>query len=128
MAKVEKFFKCEACGNIVFMLEDGGGELICCGSPMDQLEELTAEMKNEKHVPVVEKTDGGYKVTVGSTPHPMVDAHWIQWIELQTPTQSLFAFLNPGDEPCAVFKTDEEVVTVREYCNLHGLWVNREEL
>lgn len=125
---VEKYYKCEACGNIVFMLEDGGGTMECCGAPMELLEELTAEMKNEKHVPVVEKIEGGYKVTVGSTPHPMLAAHWIQWIELQTPTQSLFAYLNPDQEPSAVFMTEEPVVAAREYCNLHGLWVNKEEL
>ena len=94
---------------------------------MTHVKELAAEMDNEKHVPVVEKVDVGYKVMVGSIPHPMLVTQWIQWIELQTPSQSSFAFLNPEDEPEVVLSTDEEVVAVREYCNLHGLWINKEE-
>lgn len=124
MVKRLEVFKCEHCGNIVLALQGGAGELVCCGEPMKLMEEQTAEMKNEKHVPVIEEIDGGYKVTVGSTPHPMLEAHYIQWIELLTDKQTLIAFLEPGDEPHAFFYTKEKALAAREYCNLHGLWKN----
>ena len=73
-------------------------------------------------MPVIEKIDGGYKVTVGSVAHPMTEEHYIPWIELIADGQSLTAFLKPGDKPEAVFKTDAAKVTAREYCNLHGVW------
>lgn len=115
-------YKCEECGNIVELMYAGGGELVCCGAPMKHLEPSTADSTTEKHVPVIEKMDGGYKVIVGSTLHPMVEAHYIQWIELVTEKQTLIAFLEPDSEPAAIFKTDEKVLMAREYCNLHGLW------
>ena len=124
MVKRLEVYKCEKCSNIVLALQGGAGELVCCGEPMTLLEEQTAEMKNEKHVPVIEKVDNGYKVTVGSTLHPMLDAHYIQWIELLTEKQTLIAFLEPNEEPVAFFATEEKVLGAREYCNLHGLWKN----
>lgn len=114
--------KCEVCGNIVEVLENGGGELHCCGQPMTVIEEKTADSATEKHVPVVEKTDKGYSVVVGSTIHPMLDKHYIQWIELVTEAGTEIKFLNPGDEPKAVFETSAKPLFAREYCNLHSLW------
>lgn len=76
----------------------------------------------EKHVPVITKIDGGYKVSVGSVAHPMEEKHYIQWIELIAGNQSLTCFLQPGDKPEAVFMTDAGKVTARAYCNLHGHW------
>jgi superoxide reductase len=117
-------YKCEECGNIVEVLHWGGGDLVCCGENMKLMEEKSADSTTEKHVPVVEAIQGGYKVTVGSTLHPMKEEHYIEWIELITETDTLITFLKPGDEPVAIFKTDEKAVMAREYCNLHGLWKN----
>ncbi len=124
MAKRLEVYKCELCGNIVEVLDAGAGTLVCCGQNMTKLEEKTADSATEKHVPVIEKVDGGYKVTVGSTLHPMVDEHWIQWIELIADGISYKQFLNPGDKPEAFFCVAEaKEVCAREYCNLHGLWL-----
>lgn len=117
-------YKCGVCGNIVEVEFVGGGALVCCGQEMNLLEEKSADSATEKHVPVIENIAGGYKVTVGSTLHPMKEEHFIQWIELITETETLITFLNPGDEPVAIFKTDEKAIKAREYCNLHGLWKN----
>lgn len=117
-------YKCEECGNIVEVLHWGGGDLVCCGENMKLMEEKSADSTTEKHVPVVEAIQGGYKVTVGSTLHPMKEEHYIEWIELITETDTLITFLKPGDEPVAIFKTDEKALMAREYCNLHGLWKN----
>lgn len=115
-------FKCGVCGNIVEVLHASGGELVCCGQPMTALVENTTDGAKEKHVPVVEKIPGGYKVAVGSVAHPMLDAHYIEWIELIADGVSYLAFLKPGAAPEATFLIDADKVTVREYCNLHGLW------
>ena len=110
-------YKCTHCGNIVEVLHGGGASLVCCGE-----KEGSTDGAMEKHVPVIEKIDGGYKVSVGSVAHPMDENHYIQWIELLAGDQSLTCFLKPGDKPEAVFKTDAEKVIAREYCNLHGHW------
>ena len=122
MAKRLEVYKCNLCGNIVEVLTGGAGELVCCGQPMQLLDEKTADAATEKHVPVIEKFDGGYKVTVGSTLHPMVDDHYIEWIELLADGKAYRQFLNPGDAPEAVFNVKAETVSAREYCNKHGLW------
>ncbi len=72
--------------------------------------------------PVIEKIDGGYKVVVGSTLHPMEEKHYIEWIQLMSGDASIRAFLKPGDAPEAVFMCDFDDVSAREYCNVHGLW------
>ena len=82
----------------------------------------SADWKNEKHVPVIEKTKSGYKVNVGSVAHPMADDHFIEWIELIAGEESYRRFLKPGDTPEAVFAVSAETVTARAHCNLHGVW------
>ncbi|MCK4911395.1 MAG: hypothetical protein KAR83_07120, partial [Thermodesulfovibrionales bacterium] len=82
----------------------------------------STDAAQEKHVPVIEKTGSGYKVTVGSVPHPMEQEHYIQWIELIADGVSYWKFLKPGDAPEAEFCIQAESVTAREYCNKHGLW------
>ena len=122
MAKKNEIYKCEKSGLMVEVLQDAEGTPMCCGEPMKLLRENTTDGAKEKHVPVVEKIEGGYRVTVGSVEHPMTDAHYIQWIELVTPTAVLRHNLTPQDKPVAEFKTDATEVEAREYCNLHGLW------
>ena len=122
MAERLEVYKCEDCGNIVEVLHGGGGELVCCGDPMVQLVENTVDAAKEKHVPVIEKIDGGYKVSVGSVAHPMEEKHYIEWIELVAGDTAYRQFLNPGDAPEAVFMVDAAEVSAREFCNLHGLW------
>jgi len=122
MAKQLEVYKCELCGNIVEVLHGGGGELVCCGEPMKLYEEKTADAATEKHVPVIEKVEGGIKVTVGSVPHPMTDEHCIEWIELLADGKAYRQFLKPGDAPEALFPVVAEGVSARELCNVHGLW------
>ena len=90
--------------------------------PMKRLAESTADAATEKHVPVIEKIDGGYKVKVGSVPHPMTDEHYIEWIELLADGAACRQFLEPGQAAEAVFKIAAETVSARELCNVHGLW------
>jgi len=122
MTKLNEVYKCEVCGNIVQMNHASAGELVCCTKPMVLLEEKTADSSTEKHVPVIQTIEGGYKVTVGSTLHPMTEEHYIEWIELIEGDKVQKQFLKPGDAPEAVFMTDAKGVTARSYCNLHSFW------
>jgi len=115
-------YKCGVCGNIVTVMHVGGGPLVCCDEDMNLLEEKTAEAATEKHVPVIEKIAGGFKVTVGSVPHPMEEKHFIEWIALQAADASHVQFLKPGAPPEAAFKVDAAEASAREYCSVHGLW------
>lgn len=117
-----QIYRCSICGNVVEVLHVGGGTLVCCGQPMELLEEKTEEEGQEKHVPVVEKIEGGFKVKVGSVPHPMEENHFIEWIELVVDGKSYKQFLNPGQEPEAVFWIEGNEVLAREYCTIHGFW------
>jgi len=122
MAERLQIYKCMVCGNIVEVLYGSNGELVCCGQPMELLEEKTADATTEKHVPVIERTDSGYKVTVGSTLHPMEEKHYIEWIEIIADGRAYRQFLNPGDAPEAEFCVQADSITAREHCNVHGLW------
>ena len=122
MTKKNEIYKCPTCGNIVEVLQVGAGELVCCGAPMVLMAENTVDAAKEKHVPEITKIDGGYKVVVGSTAHPMEEKHWIEWIELIADGKVDRQELNPGDAPEATFKVKADKVEVRELCNLHGVW------
>lgn len=124
MTEKNQVYKCNICGNIVEVLHEGGGDLVCCGEPMILLKENTVDASLEKHVPVFEKTKTGIIVKVGSVPHPMEEKHYIEWIEVITKdNKSDKKFLSPGDSPEAEFSIPlEKVLFAREYCNLHGLW------
>lgn len=122
MTNLHEVYKCTVCGNVVAVVFASKGELSCCGQPMKLMKEGATDGAKEKHVPVIEKIADGYKVTVGSVPHPMQDDHWIEWIELIADGKSYRAFLKPGEAPVATFCLKADTVVAREYCNLHGLW------
>jgi superoxide reductase len=117
-----QIYRCGVCGNIVEVVHAGGGTLVCCGKKMILVEAGVTDAAQEKHVPVVEKIDGGVKVKVGSVAHPMEDKHYIEWIEVIADGMAYRRFLSPGDPPEAVFMLKADRLTAREYCNLHGLW------
>lgn len=119
-----QMLKCDLCKAVLEVLVASPAEPpVCCGQTMQALKENSVDAAKEKHVPVIEKIDGGYKVKVGSVAHPMTPEHYITTIELIAGNQVLRANLTPSDQPEAVFKTDATAVKAREYCNLHGLWV-----
>ena len=114
MTERYQIYKCEVCGNIIEMLHGGVGELVCCGAPMRLYEENTVDAAKEKHVPVVEKIDGGFKVKVGSAPHPMEEKHYIEWIEIIADDKAYRKFLKPGVPAEAIFMIDaDNVVAAR---------------
>jgi superoxide reductase len=125
MTELKQIYKCEVCGNIVEVVHNSGGTLKCCGQAMNLIVENTVDAAKEKHVPVIEKVEGGVLVKVGSVEHPMLENHYIEWIEVHTEKKVYKKFLKPGDKPEAFFKLEEEVLFAREYCNLHGLWVQK---
>lgn len=121
--KDTKFYICAHCGNVVEMVHDAGVKPVCCGQKMDLLNPNTVEASGEKHIPAVSVKDGVVSVNVGSVDHPMVDAHFIQWVQLQTDKGSQRKYLNPGEAPKVTFHLgDDKALAVYAYCNLHGLW------
>ena len=123
MAVVNDVYKCELCGHVVEAVHDGAGTLECCNQPMTAVTENTEDAAQEKHVPVVEKTETGVCVTVGSVEHPMDEDHLIEWVEVIADGKSCTQFLKAGEAPKACFcLCSESVSSVRAYCNLHGLW------
>ncbi len=118
-----KFYVCKICGNIVGMIFSSGVEIYCCGEPMTELEANTVDASKEKHVPAVTVNGDTVTVTVGAVAHPMVDAHYIQWIYLETEHGGQRKCLSPGDAPTVSFALkDDKPVAAYAYCNLHGLW------
>jgi superoxide reductase len=135
MIAQKQIYKCSVCGNIVEVLHVGGGQLVCCGKPMELLQEKTQDVGLEKHVPIIEKIPvpsafGGatgqasnrIKVKIGSVLHPMEEKHYIEWIEIIIDGKCCRKFLKPGDKPEVEFEIKSDNITAREYCNIHGLW------
>ena len=121
--KNTKFYICPHCGNIVEMVHDSGVKPFCCGQKMNELVPNTVEASGEKHIPAVKVEGSIVEVNVGSVDHPMVDVHWIEWIQLVTDKGSYRKWLNPGEAPNVIFRLGEEKpIAVYAYCNLHGLW------
>lgn len=119
-----KFYVCETCGNLVEMIKETAVPVMCCGQKMKELIPGTSDGAAEKHVPVYTVSGNTVSVSVGSVEHPMVDAHYIEWIAVETAKGAQRKVLNPGDKPYAEFvlTEDDAVVAVYAYCNLHGLW------
>jgi superoxide reductase len=126
MTKKLQVFKCEICGNIVEVLHEGVGQLVCCNQPMKLAEENVVDAAVEKHVPVIEETADGVKVSVGSVAHPMEEKHHIEWVERISDGRTCRKDLKPGDSPEAEFVGRLGPIRVRAYCNLHGLWKSDE--
>lgn len=123
MTKVNEIYKCEICGNMVILIQDGVGELVCCNQPMALQKANTKEMAAEKHLPVVTKTARGFKVSIGKIDHPMATDHYIQSILVYFEDgKSGRKDLLPGDSPSAEFFMDKMPKYVQAYCNIHGLW------
>ena len=122
MSKLHEIYLCSQCGQIVEIMHGAKPDMICCSKIMKRVVENTKEAATEKHIPIIEKIDGGYKVFVGEVEHPMENGHSIQWIQLFAGNEVYQKHLKPVDKPEAIFMTNHKEVTARAYCNLHGLW------
>ncbi len=122
MTEKKQIYKCNVCGNIVEVLHNGAGELVCCNQPMKLQSENAVDASNEKHVPIIEEDEQGVIVKVGSVEHPMDEDHYIEWIEISTDKGSSKKFLKPGKPAQAMFPVKAKNIRARAYCNLHGLW------
>lgn len=120
----QKFYICEHCGNMIAMVKNSGVPVMCCGQKMTEIVPNTQEAATEKHLPVWTVEGNKVKVSVGSVAHPMIEAHYIEWVSLQTKFGNQRKVLNPGDAPeiCFSICEGDEVEAVYAYCNLHGLW------
>ncbi|MDD4937626.1 MAG: desulfoferrodoxin [Candidatus Shapirobacteria bacterium] len=122
MTKINQIYRCAVCGNIVEVLHTGVGQLVCCGQPMDLLVAKNKDIGYEKHVPIIKKTETGIEIKVGSTPHPMEENHYIEFIEIIADGKIYREFLKPGDTPTVNFEIKANKIKAIGYCNVHGLW------
>ena len=122
MTNLNEVYKCAICGNIVEVMHPAGGQLVCCGQAMNLQVENTTDAAVEKHVPMIEKTETGFRVSIGAVAHPMTAEHYIEWVEVLADGKVYRKNLQPGDEPVAEFCITADVVSARAYCNLHGHW------
>ncbi|MCK5491966.1 MAG: desulfoferrodoxin [Candidatus Omnitrophica bacterium] len=126
MTQLRELYRCEICGNVVEIAHQGAPALVCCEQPMIKLEARTEDEGKEKHVPIIEETDNGINVKVGSIEHPMEEKHYIKFIEFLLKDKIMRVELKPGQTPeakCCALK--EDVLEVREFCTIHGLWKNK---
>ena len=123
MTKRFEVYKCQNCGNITEVLHVGVGTLACCSQNMTLVTENTVDAAKEKHIPFVSKVSNGIKAKIGEVTHPMEEKHYIEWIQvISADGTSDRKFLKPGQSPEAEFCGVDDKSTVREYCNIHGLW------
>jgi superoxide reductase len=123
MSQKRELYHCTLCGNVIEVAYPGSTPFICCGKEMEKLEAKSVDTGTEKHRPVVEASGAGITVKVGSVEHPMTAEHHIAFIEVLTADKVCRAELSPDGKPQASFPIAlKDVLTVRSYCNLHGLW------
>ncbi|MFA5382305.1 MAG: desulfoferrodoxin [Candidatus Micrarchaeia archaeon] len=122
MTKLNEIYKCNICGNITEVLHTGIGQLVCCGKPMELLEEKIKDQGLEKHIPIIEKIENGIKVKIGEIEHPMEENHYIEWIEIIADNKIYRKYLKPKEKPEVEFYIKTENIIARTYCNIHGLW------
>ena len=121
--KNTNFYSCSRCGNTAEMVNNSGVHPFCCGQKMEEMIPGSVDASSEKHTPAVKVSENIVEVNVGSVDHPMVDAHWIEWVQLVTDKGGYRKWLNPGESPSVKFLLGEEKpLAVHAYCNLHGLW------
>jgi superoxide reductase len=126
MCHQQKFFICGQCGNMVGLIKDEGGPMVCCGEEMDELVPNTVEASVEKHLPVVTVSGDSISVRIGSVPHPMEEAHRIEFVYVETERGGQRKCLKTGEEPAVSFVfTGDKPIAVFAYCNLHGLWMTK---
>jgi len=123
MCGTQKFFLCRHCGNLIGLIDNRGVPLVCCGEKMAELVPNTVEASAEKHLPAITAAGGAITVAVGSDAHPMLEAHHIAFVYVETERGGQRKCLNAGEEPVLRFCfSDDRPVAVYAYCNLHGLW------
>ena len=126
MTNKKEIYKCEICGNIIEVLHEGAGKLVCCNQEMVLQKENSIDASTEKHIPIIKKNKSGVEVKVGKAEHPMEENHYIEWIEISTEDGSSKKFLKPGEKPNGKFLIKKDIKKIRAYCNLHGLWKGKE--
>lgn len=121
-----EMYRCEICGNLVQVILEGEGELVCCGQPMKLMApNKTENAALEKHIPVFESLEtGGVEIKVGAQPHPMINEHYIMFIESISEDRNRvkLQYLHPGEEAKMILEQKLGKEKALEFCNVHGLW------
>lgn len=121
MSNEVRFYRCQNCGNLVYVMHQGSGKLVCCGSQMVELEPREGGMAADMHLPIIRHDKGRLYVSVSENGHPFTQEHYIEWIALVSPSRITIRHLKPEDQGATLF-TDIEHGTIYVYCTLHKLW------
>ena len=126
MTKKLELYRCDMCNNIIEVLQEGKGELVCCNEPMVLIKNNTSEIDelNDKHIPVIEKEIDNLKIRIGAKRHPMSHEHHITFIQAISSDEKYVKtkFLSIEDEPELNLKTKNDSLWARALCNIHGLF------
>ncbi|MGI6090002.1 MAG: YfhO family protein [Saccharofermentanales bacterium] len=115
-----RFYYCDACTNLVVLLNEGAGELICCDEPMELLEAKTTTDDVCDHILSVEKTDRGI-IVKARTDHEQAADGVITWVAVVQGNRYQICFPDQ-DEVDIEFILKDEPAEVYEFCTVHGLW------
>lgn len=118
-----QIYKCNICGNLVQVFQEGDGNLVCCGQEMELMNiQYDLTEKGEKHTPKTEIRENQKFVSVIG--HPMSEEHYIQFIETfnNDKTELHLKFFKPNETPEMNISFMSEEINSVEYCNIHNLW------
>lgn len=125
MTKKLELYRCKLCGNLVQVILEGDGELVCCGEKMELVPVNNVEESiYEKHIPVFTKEGDNTVVKVGKVLHPMNDDHYIMFVEIidkRDESMSL-KYLHPGEKAQVFLNNELGKPIAQAFCNLHGLF------
>lgn len=124
-----KFLISEDNQDIVEVLASNGCEITCDNKPMKELIANSTNAAQEKHVPQISVNENIVTVDVGSVKHPMEEAHSIVWVHIVTNQGTQRKYLKTNTDPVIKFALcpDEKLQEVYAYCNLHGLWMTKQQ-
>ena len=130
MTKKLELYRCSICGNLVQVMIEGEGELVCCGEPMKLITPQNSEVDEqllEKHIPIIKVDPSMTKVVVPE--HPMVNTHYIEFLQTVSNDKDEVCtkFLYPGSEAVMRVDTTNKNIKAHSYCNIHGLYVSEQD-
>ncbi len=125
MTKKLEIYKCRVCSNVIEVVHEGEGTLVCCKEDMELLKENIPEPENPHYAYVEELDDMLKKVTLK---HVMTHEHHIEYVEvISNDGKFLKRKYFEETEPLEfLFRCEcKEGFYVRLYCNLDNVWITR---
>ena len=128
MTQLMELYKCKVCENVIEIVHQGAGTLVCCDEIMKLLE-VKVPPKEDAHYAYIERLDELTKKIYFN--HPMTPEHHIEFIEVISLDNKYIKrkYLKPNDVPELIFECHcTEGFQVRNYCNVHGVNMTKDEV